>query len=307
MGKYTHALRGGRGTRSRAMTQSPSSETPSGQPPEIETDRLISVVSEFLGSGRSANLAARALVEAEILEQPEFGLELLNERNAPGTPPRVQMVGEVGWIDALESFGPTSVAAAAIHTRSRAGEGGVGLCHVTGVGRLGRLATYATWGAEQGLISLVIADAPPAVIPAGGSTAVLGTNPLAVAMPGEPPLVVDFATAASTELRRRAPVGPIEPRGGLIGTLAGLTVAMLTGGISGCVPSRTNGRTVTVLMMVARSTEGTAAWVENLLEGFRLSGARIPGERSGGIIRSRSKVLIQASRWGPISEAIADL
>jgi len=141
------------------------------------------------------------------------------------------MVGDVGWIDALESFGPTSVATAAIHARSRAGERGIGLCHVAGVGRLGRLATYATWGAEQGLIALVIADAPPVVTPAGGSTAVLGTNPLAVAVPNEPPLVVDFATAASTELGSRASVGPIEPRGGLIGTLAGLAVAMLTGGV----------------------------------------------------------------------------
>jgi len=60
--------------------------------------------------------------------------------------------------------------------------------------------------AREGLVAIHTAASGPAVAPFGGTRAVLGTNPIAVALPGEDgPLVLDLGTSAfmATELQLR--------------------------------------------------------------------------------------------------------
>lgn len=61
----------------------------------------------------------------------------------------------------------------------------------------GICSAYAMQAAEQGLIGVVATNASRSMAVAGGREAVIGTNPIAFAVPraGQPPLVLDMATA----------------------------------------------------------------------------------------------------------------
>ena len=55
--------------------------------------------------------------------------------------------------------------------------------------------------AQQGYVGIMMSQSPEFVAPHGSSQAVFGTNPIAIACPqahGHAPLVVDFATSATT-------------------------------------------------------------------------------------------------------------
>ena len=59
----------------------------------------------------------------------------------------------------------------------------------------GVLASHVEQVAEQGLICMMVANAPKAIAPWGAKTPVFGTNPIAFAAPrqGKPPLVIDLS------------------------------------------------------------------------------------------------------------------
>ena len=77
------------------------------------------------------------------------------------------------------------------------GISGVGMLHCGHVGRIGEYAEMAT---GQNMIGLVFTSAGPAgglMVPYGGAQRVLGTNPIAAAMPAgkHPVFLMDFATS----------------------------------------------------------------------------------------------------------------
>lgn len=85
-------------------------------------------------------------------------------------------------------------------------EHGLGAAIVTRSFHIGRCAIYVEEIARQGMIGLLVANAGPAVAPYGGTTRVMGTNPIAWAMPradGKPPIAHDIATAAIAEGKLR--------------------------------------------------------------------------------------------------------
>jgi uncharacterized oxidoreductase len=68
-------------------------------------------------------------------------------------------------------------------------------------GHVGRLADYPLMAARAGMIGLITCDSgrsPKSVVPFGGRTARLGTNPISVAFPSdlEGPIFLDMATSA---------------------------------------------------------------------------------------------------------------
>jgi len=271
---------------------------------EIEVDQLVSIIGRYLGGGNAEVLAAQALVDSEAAHDPGFGLELLAESVGLRAAPVVEQADLVGRLDASECFGPTAVAAATIHAVDAASRDGIGMVRATSVGRLGRLAPYARWGAGRGVVTWVVADAPPAVAPHGGNAAVLGTNPIAIAAPGQPVLVADFATSAATEMARRDDSHLLAPRGGLIGTLVSLMVAVLTGGVSGRRPTRAAGRTVAVLALRPDDIEETSAWLDRLASDFVASGARLPGRRVEACSGAPT-MRVDLERCGPVAAEVA--
>lgn len=66
-------------------------------------------------------------------------------------------------------------------------------------------APYAEMAAEAGLIGFASSNTPPLMAPTGGLTRVLGTNPLAYAIPAgrHDPVVMDMATSATAGFKVR--------------------------------------------------------------------------------------------------------
>ena len=80
----------------------------------------------------------------------------------------------------------------------RAETAGVAFCTVRQSSHFGIGAAYVIPAARRGLGALAMTNAGPLVVPTRGGVAMLGTNPIAFAVPvgnGEPPLVLDMATS----------------------------------------------------------------------------------------------------------------
>jgi LDH2 family malate/lactate/ureidoglycolate dehydrogenase len=78
---------------------------------------------------------------------------------------------------------------------------GVGAVAVRNSGHFGAAGAYAAMGPDAGLIGLATTTTQePAVVPTFGATAMLGTNPIALAAPAarNPPFVLDMATSTAS-------------------------------------------------------------------------------------------------------------
>ncbi|GHE48629.1 hypothetical protein GCM10017673_57900 [Streptosporangium violaceochromogenes] len=263
---------------------------------------------------------AEALVAAHLRGHPEFGLPLLDRELAgPGAAcaaPVLRGAGAARTLDARGVPGPVAMAAAVRHAGNVAVDLGVGLVAARSVTGTGRLAPYAAAQARSGRVALLLAHAPRAVAPHGGHTPVLGTNPIAYALPraGGRVLAADFTTAAMTQAelgRRRAAgeglpagaavgrdggavtdpgaVGALLPAGGLLGTLAGLLVESLAGALLG-QRDGASGRGVVALVVDPGflGAEEPAGRIEALCREIAAAGGRVPGAAgepaAGGVI-----------------------
>ena len=77
---------------------------------------------------------------------------------------------------------------------------GLALVGARNGGVSGLLGYYSQMATEEGLIGIAINSALSAVVPPGGVTPLLSTNPLTIGIPrtGQPPLILDMATSAGT-------------------------------------------------------------------------------------------------------------
>lgn len=96
--------------------------------------------------------------------------------------------------------------------------GGVGAVAVRNSGHFGAAGSYAMLAVEAGFIGIATTGTRiPSVVPTGGTTAMLGTNPIAFAAPGadEPPFLLDMATSTAPlgRLAIAAHRGEAIPRG----------------------------------------------------------------------------------------------
>lgn len=213
------------------------------------------LLASRLGGGPVALLAAGALLEAELLDLSCFGLRFLAD-HAPYAPIRAEPDGgTVTWRQCAGEFAPLAVAGAALDVASRAQRHGAAVAFLNGVRGFGRLAPFVRAVADHGLVVFAGANAPAFVAPHGGVRAAIGTNPFAFAAgTGDERIVIDTATATTTmaalkqaaadgtplaggtgidseghETTVAAAVAALLPRGGQIGSLAGLLVEVLAG------------------------------------------------------------------------------
>jgi LDH2 family malate/lactate/ureidoglycolate dehydrogenase len=107
----------------------------------------------------------------------------------------------------------------------RAREHGMGAAIVQNCYHIGRAAPYVEKVARAGMFGLIMANAGASVAPYGGRERVLGTNPVAWAMPraeGTPPLSFDIATAGIAEGKLRVALSKdLEVAPGLLVTKEG--------------------------------------------------------------------------------------
>jgi LDH2 family malate/lactate/ureidoglycolate dehydrogenase len=193
-----------------APTQAPSAETIS-----APTARAVDVAARALQLVGAPESAARSVAESLVLAERmghashglvrvlEYRQSVTDHNIDPGaTPAVVRRQGATAVVDGHWGWGHLAAGLAADVAADLAQDNGVGVVAVRSCGHSGRLGEWVERIAAGNLIGIGLLSCGPSVAAPGGRRRVLGTNPLAVAMPARPgsrPLVLDFATAGIAE------------------------------------------------------------------------------------------------------------
>lgn len=164
------------------------------------------------------------LIDAELRGVSSHGLlrlERITERIANGVAdPEAR--GTQRWlssgflqVDGGRGLGPVVALAALDMIQARAREAGIALAAITNSNHLGMLGWYAERVAASGQAIIALSTSEALVHPWGGREALIGTNPIAIGVPGEgEPFIMDAATSVVSmgEIHDRAHRGqPIPP------------------------------------------------------------------------------------------------
>lgn len=174
----------------------------------VRRDEALEIaVSALEGRGAPAahaRLQAEVLVEAELKGHPSHGLQRLprlikridNGVLDPTSSGRARWRGSsLLEVDGGMGFGPVVACAALDELRERVESTGIAIAAIRNSNHLGMLAYYVERLAGSGLAGIALSSSEALVHPFGGTRAMLGTNPLAIAVPtANRPLVLDFAT-----------------------------------------------------------------------------------------------------------------
>jgi LDH2 family malate/lactate/ureidoglycolate dehydrogenase len=177
-----------------------------------ELVELARTVLEDAGaSSAAARAVAESLVEANLRGHDSHGVRRLapylqfirdGHVDPAAQPELVRRRGAIAIVDGCRGFGQLAARLAVGELADLARDHGVGAVAIRRGNHIGRLGEYVEALAEEGLIALAFCNADPTVAPFGGRERRLGTNPLAWAAPRRPPsppIVMDWATAATAE------------------------------------------------------------------------------------------------------------
>lgn len=117
-------------------------------------------------------------------------------------PEIISVDGATLKVDGKWGWGQPAFQLATLQTIELARQYGIAIGVVDRCFHVGRVAPYVETIARAGMIGLAMANAGPAVAPYGARTRVMGTNPIAWAVPGddeEHPFALDIATAQIAE------------------------------------------------------------------------------------------------------------
>jgi LDH2 family malate/lactate/ureidoglycolate dehydrogenase len=171
----------------------------------------------------AAGVVADSLVDANlaghdshgVLRLPQYVAFAREGRVDPAVRPTiVRSEAATATIDAADGWGQPAMWLATETAIELASQFGVGAAVVNRCSHIGRVAPYVEAIARAGMIGLAMANAGPAVAPYGGRSRVLGTNPIAWAVPradGRDPVCLDVATAAVAEGKLRVARAKGEP------------------------------------------------------------------------------------------------
>lgn len=218
----------------------------------------------------AAALQADLVVEAELRGHRSHGLlripTIVGRIRAGLIDPSAE--GRITWrgtaladIDGENGLGCVVGSRAVDVLAQRAEESGVAAAALRRTSHLGMLSWYVERVARRGQIAIATCTSEALVHPWQGRTAMLGTNPLAIAVPAEPdPLVLDMSTGAVSmgrvidHARRGVPLSPgwavdaagepttdpadallgaISPFGGAKGYALGVALEALIGSLTG--------------------------------------------------------------------------
>jgi LDH2 family malate/lactate/ureidoglycolate dehydrogenase len=187
--------------------------------PVASADQLRELARALLMScgtpADQASIVAEGLVNANlaghdshgVLRLPGYLAGVEQTHIIPGNLPRlVSTSGATAIVDAAHGWGQPAMWLATQAVHDLALEFGVASAVVQNSYHIGRVAPYVEWLAERGIVAIAMANAAPAVAPFGGSKRVLGTNPVAWAVPrdeGKQPVSFDVATAGIAEGKLR--------------------------------------------------------------------------------------------------------
>ena len=183
--------------------------------PVVSAEDLRALMRELLiGAGTAEDVAMMvgdSLVNANLAGHDSHGvirvLHYLDMVDAGQVHPTAEPVlireqGATVTIDGKWGWGQRSMWMATEAAADRAREFGIGAAIVVNCYHIGRVAPYVEHLARRRLIGLALANAGRGVAPFGGRQRVMGTNPIAWAIPradGQEPICLDVATAFIAE------------------------------------------------------------------------------------------------------------
>jgi LDH2 family malate/lactate/ureidoglycolate dehydrogenase len=183
--------------------------------PTVAAAKLRALMRELLTAAGTpddiAGLVGDSLVDANLAGHDSHGVMrvlLYLEMDDSGAvipdaaPGIIREHGATVTVDGAWGWGQPAMWLATETACRRAGEFGVGAATVVNCYHIGRVAPYVEHLARNGKIGLAMAYAGRAVAPFGGRQRVLGTNPIAWAVPagdGQEPICLDVATAFIAE------------------------------------------------------------------------------------------------------------
>lgn len=151
-----------------------------------------------------AAAVSQVLVEADMRGVASHGVARLPNYiqrlqhgliNANAQPELVHALGGLGIMDGHNGFGAHAALAATDKATELAARYGVAWISVRNSNHFGPAAAYTKRLAERGFAAICLSNAAPAAAAYGGRKAVLGTNPISMAIPGDgSPIVLDMAT-----------------------------------------------------------------------------------------------------------------
>ncbi|TXN29997.1 Ldh family oxidoreductase [Lacisediminihabitans profunda] len=233
------------------------------------TDTVRAVLRANGADAAGAQTQATHLIEAELRGHPSHGvrrLPIIVERLragfiVPGVEPEFSWVTDsVLRVDGRNGFGPAVAWRTVELVAARAASTGITLATVSAANHIGMLSPYVEELALGGWIAIALTTSEALVHPWGGSRALVGTNPIAIAVPSATdPIVLDMSTSAvsmgkviehsargipipagwavdehgeSTTDATAATSGAISPFGGAKGFALGLTLEAMVGVLS---------------------------------------------------------------------------
>ncbi len=149
-----------------------------------------------------ADWTAETLVAAElrgvtshgVIRMPHYVKRL--EVSLANPTPRFRIAKDAGALalaDGDNGMGQVVSRRAMEEAIARARAHNVGVVLLKESNHFGAAATYAAMAPEAGMVGLVTTNTLRVLPPAGGKEAMLGNNPIAVALPSDPPVVLDMA------------------------------------------------------------------------------------------------------------------
>ena len=171
-------------------------------------ERFATTLLERVGvSAEDARLTAASLIEANLRGVDTHGVTRVLvpyvrrvQCGVMSAKTQIAVVSDspsAALLDGKNSIGQVVANRAmrlAIEKAQATGAAWVGVTHTN---HFGTAAYYAMQALEHDLIGIVMTNGIPSVAPTGGRRAMLGTNPIAFAIPAgaQPPVVVDMATS----------------------------------------------------------------------------------------------------------------
>lgn len=173
----------------------------------VETRRFSAEILARAGMRPDdAAVCADNMVEADLRGIHSHGVAHLlgyvvrMERGCTDPAARPEILSEGGAVlvvDAHNAMGHATAAFVMERCMEKAAASGVGLATVRNASHYGFGGYYAMTAAKRGMIGFAVCNTACLVAPFGGADAMLGTNPLSVALPAgsHPDVVLDMATS----------------------------------------------------------------------------------------------------------------
>lgn len=185
--------------------------------PLLQSSTLIDIVQRIFAAAGApddiAEIVATSLVSSDLVGHESHGsvrvrqyLDAIRrgEVNPAARPSVVHEQDATLVVDAQRGFGQVAAHYAITEGIKRAKTYGIAASGLIHSGHVGRLGEWVELAAEQQTLALAFCNGggtTGAVAPFGGAERLLGTNPIAAALPvgNQQPIILDFATSAVAE------------------------------------------------------------------------------------------------------------